>query len=156
MLLHSEAAERLARIEDRLVAADAPTVSLISAIALEACDRRVENAGHISAQIGKLTDAHAWTDAALALIVNESPRWKLRRLAYDEGEWHCALCLQPDLPEWLDQSIETSHANLPLALLEAFVEAKRRDSETADESGSPTVPRIQAETRDLICCDNFL
>ena len=33
----------------------------------------------------------AWTDAALALIDLELPQWQFRRIAYDEGEWSCAL-----------------------------------------------------------------
>lgn len=155
MLFHSEVAERLARIADRLAAADTVTTGLISTIAIAACDRRADGAGPLSAQICKLTEAGAWTDAALALIANELPRWKLRRLAYDEGEWHCTLSLQRDLPEWLDQAVETTHPDLSLALLKAFVEAKRRDGEAPEETGSPIVPRIRPEYRDLICCDNF-
>ena len=154
MLFHSEGAERLARIADRLAAGDTATAGLISTIAIAACDR-TDGAGHLSAQICKLTEAGAWTDAALALIVNELPRWKLRRLAYDEGEWHCTLSLQRDLPEWLDQPVETTHPDLSLALLKAFVEAKRRNSDAPEETRLPTVPRIRRDYRGLICCDNF-
>jgi len=41
----------------------------------------------------------------LALIDLELPPWQVRRIAYDEGEWHCALSRQRELPDWLDQSI---------------------------------------------------
>lgn len=154
MLFRSDNAERLARIADSLVVADTATVGLVSAIAVAACDRR-DGAGQISTQIRKLTEAGAWTDASLALIANKLPRWKLRHLAYDEGEWHCTLSPQRDLPDWLDEPVETTHSNLPLALLKAFVEVKRRDGETAEDTRSPTAPRIRPEYRDLLCCDNF-
>lgn len=154
MLFHSASPERLARIADRLIAADTATADLISAIATEVCDG-ADSAGEIFARIRKLTDAGAWTDAALALISNELPRWKLRRLAYDEGEWHCTLSLQRDLPDWLDEPVETVHPDLSMALLKAFIEAERRDGVTLEEPRSPTGPRIRQDYRDLICCDNF-
>ena len=53
------------------------------------------------------------------------PQWQVRRIAYDEGEWHCALSRQRELPDWLDQSVEAHHADLALAILSAFVEAQR-------------------------------
>ncbi|MES2603237.1 MAG: hypothetical protein V4602_20755 [Pseudomonadota bacterium] len=153
-MFHSEDAGRLARITDRLIATDTATAGLISAIAIAACDR-ADGAGQVSVRIRKLTEAGAWTDAALALISSELPRWKLRRLAYDEGEWHCTLSPQRDLPDWLDEAVETAHPDLPLALLKAFVEAKRRNSDAPEETRSPTVPRIRRDYPDLICCDNF-
>lgn len=154
MLCHSERAARLARIADRLIVADTATTGLISAITAAVCNR-TNGAGQITARIHKLTEAGAWTDAALALIANKLPRWKLRRLAYDEGEWHCALSRQRDLPDWLDEPIEVAHPDLSLALLKAFVEAERRDDVAPEETQSPTVPRIRRDYRDLNCCDNF-
>ena len=71
-----------------------------------------------TAQIERLIGSGAWTDAALAMIDLELPQWRLRRIAYDEGEWHCALSQQRELPDWLDQTIEAHHADLPLAILE--------------------------------------
>src|SRR5262250_1998505 len=44
-----------------------------------------------TARVEQLIAAGAWTDAALALIDLELPLWQVRRLAYDEGEWHGAL-----------------------------------------------------------------
>ena len=78
-----------------------------------------------TAHIERLIESQAWTDAALALIDLELPQWQVRRLAYDDGEWYCALSRQRELPDWLDQSIETRHADLALAILSAFVEAQR-------------------------------
>ena len=63
-----------------------------------------------------------------------------RRIAYDEGEWYCALSRQRELPDWLDQSIEARHADLALAILSAFVEAQRI-SAPSSRTSVPTVPR---------------
>ena len=105
----------------------------------------------------------AWTDAALALIDLELPQWQVRRLAYDEGEWHCALSRQRELPDWLDQSIETRHADLALAILSAFVEAQRisatvsrtsvpdRAAATPTRSTSRSAATISPESRELRC-----
>jgi hypothetical protein len=66
-------------------------------------------------RIERLIDYGAWTDAALALLELELPHWQLRRLVYDDGEWHCALSRQRELPEWLDdRSIESHHADLAM------------------------------------------
>jgi len=91
-------------------------------------------------------------DAALALIELELPQWQVRRIAYDEGEWYCALSRQRELPEWLDQSIETQHADLPLAILSAFVEAQRVPA----PSSRTSVPPVPSNALYVaLCCDNF-
>ena len=70
------------------------------------------------------------------------PQWQVRRLAYDDGEWYCALSRQRELPDWLDQSIETRHADLALAILSAFVEAQR----VSAPSSRTSVPTRAAAT----------
>ena len=97
-------------IDDRLRDAQAMTAGLMSDLIAETCRRyppvmRTTN----SQRIERLIQSGAWMDAALALIELELPQWQLRRIAYDEGEWHCALSRQRELPEWLDQPIETHH-----------------------------------------------
>ena len=106
-----------------------------------------------TARIEQLIRSEAWTDAALALIDLELPLWQVRRLAYDEGEWHCALSRQRELPDWLDQSIEARHADLSLAILSAFVEAQR----VSVPSSRPSVPVVKGDLMrcEPICCDNF-
>ena len=89
-----------------------------------------------TARVERLIRSGAWTDAALALIDLELPQWQVRRLVYDEGEWHCALSRQRELPDWLDEPIETRHADLALAILSAFVEAQRLTA----SSSRPSVP----------------
>ena len=76
-------------------------------------------------RLAQLIQSDAWTDAALALIDLELPLWQVRRLTYDNGEWYCALSRERELPDWLDQSIEARHADLALAILCAFLEARR-------------------------------
>jgi hypothetical protein len=112
-------------LSDRLRDTCAVTADTIADIIRETC-RRFPSQSQTgkTARIERLIRSGAWTDAALALIDLELPQWQLRRVAYDEGEWHCALSRQRELPDWLDQPIETHHADLPLAILSAFVEAQ--------------------------------
>ena len=96
----------------------------------------------------------AWTDAALALIDLELPQWQVRRIAYDDGEWYCALSRERELPDWLDRSIEARHADLALAILSAFVDA-RRLSAPLKRTSVPPVPRHVNPLCQPVCCDNF-
>ena len=143
------------QLDDRLRDADAVTRELISEVVDATC-RRFPSIGQPekTARIEQLIGSEAWTDLALALIDLELPQWQVRRIAYDEGQWHCALSRQRELPEWLDQSIETHHADLPLAILSAFVEA-RRHSLTASEGRPKSVPQVRPRQGYAICCDNF-
>jgi hypothetical protein len=139
----------------RLRDATAVTTELLSDVISEACwrfppIRRTEKA----AQIVLLIRSGAWTDAALALIDVELPQWQVRRIIYDEGEWHCALSRQRELPDWLDQSIEASHADLSLAILIAFVEAQHV-SVPPIRTSVPTVPHPANPLYEPVCCDNF-
>jgi hypothetical protein len=106
-------------------------------------------------RLKQLLGACAWTDAALALIELELPLWHIRRIAYDTGEWHCALSRQCEIPDWLDQAVESRHANLTLAILSPFVEAQG----TLAAAKRPSVPGVSGErgvTCDIpMCCDNF-
>src|ERR1700687_3127525 len=108
-------------LSDRLRNALAANATLMIEIIDTAC-RRFPSSGQSekTARIEQLIRSAAWTDAALALIDLELPLWQVRRLAYDEGEWHCALSRQRELPDWLDQSIEAPHLDLALAILSAF------------------------------------
>ena len=80
---------------DRLLGAHAVTSEAVSEIVGDICRRFPSTGrGEKSARIARLIEAEAWTDAALALIDLELPQWQVRRIAYDEGEWHCALSPQ--------------------------------------------------------------
>lgn len=111
--------------------------------------------GEKTARVEQLIRSRAWTDVALALIDLELPLWQVRRIAYDEGEWHCALSRERELPDWLDQSIEARHADLTLAILSAFVEAQRA-SEPERRTSVPAVNRSMWEFYEPMPTDNFL
>ncbi len=156
MLYHSSRTKRLIAIANRLRDANGLTDDLITTIVTEAYRDDENGPDDIPTQMQKLISAEAWTDAGLALIVNKLPKWKLRRLVYDEGQWHCALSLKPDFPEWLDDAVETSHWNLSLAILSAFVEALRQLPEAPKATRTPTVPRVRVERDETIFCENFV
>jgi hypothetical protein len=140
---------------DRLRNAPEANATLMAETIDTAC-RRFPSSGQSerTARIEQLIRSEAWTDAALALIDLELPLWQVRRLVYDEGEWHCALSRQRELPDWLDQSIEARHADLSLAILSAFAEAQRVNAPLS----RPSVPVVKGNLNPLyepVCCDNF-
>ena len=144
-----------ADLGDQLRNAGDVTAELLSDI-VHAIGRRLSSADQNAraARVAQLIESQAWTDAALALIDLELPQWQVRRLAYDDGEWYCAVSRQRDLPDWLDQSIETRHADLALAMLSAFVEAQRISS-TSSRTSVPAVPQHADLTYEPVCSDNF-
>jgi hypothetical protein len=156
MLYHSSRAKRLIAIANRLCDANGLTDDLVAAIAKEAYRNDENGQEAIPARLKKLISAGALTDAGLSLIADKLPQWKLRRLVYDEGRWHCALSLQPDLPEWLDDAIETHHWDLSLAILSAVVEALRQLPEIPRATRMPMVPRVRATRDEIVLCDNFI
>jgi hypothetical protein len=144
-----------AELSDRLHDAHAVTAELISEVIDETC-RRPPSAGQAekTARLEKLIGSGAWTDAAFALIDLELPQWQVRRIAYDEGEWHCALSRQRELPDWLDQSIEARHADLSLAIFSAFVDAQRIMAPSSRTS-VPAVSRDAGALYEPVLTDNF-
>ncbi len=107
-----------------------------------------------TAGVQQLIPSRAWTDATLALIDLELPFWRIRRLAYDDGEWYCALSRERELPDWLDQAIEVRHTDLSLAILGAFVEAQRI-SERESRTSVPAVKATASEFYEPLSIDNF-
>jgi hypothetical protein len=144
-----------AELDDQLRDAHVVTSELLAEIIREAC-RRFPSVGQSkkSERIERLIQTAAWTDAALALIDLELPLWQVRRIAYDEGEWYCALSRERELPDWLDRSVEARHADLALAILSAFVDAQRIAS-PASSTSVPAVPRDANPLYEPVCCDNF-
>ena len=155
-MLHIRDINDLGGLNARLRDAGTADATLVNEVMSTAC-RRYPSLGQTekTARLERLIQSSAWTDAALALIDLELPFWQVRRLAYDDGEWYCALSRERELPDWLDQSIEGRHADLALAILCAFVEAQRvsaRESRTS-------VPDVSATTRDLyetLPIDNYV
>ena len=144
-----------AELGDRLRNAYAVTAEFLSDIISQTC-RRFPSTGQSAktARIERLIESGAWTDAALALIDLELPQWQIRRLAYDDGEWHCALSRHRELPDWLDQPIEAHHTDLALAILSAFVEAQRVGAPPRRPS-VPTVPLDVNPLYEPVYSDNF-
>jgi hypothetical protein len=140
---------------DRLRDADAVTAEFLSDIISKTC-RRFPSQGQSgkTARVERLIQSGAWTDAVLALIDLELPQWQIRRLAYDEGEWYCALSRERLLPDWLDQSVEAHHADLALAILSAFVEVQRI-SVPSSRTSVPAVTRDASPLYEPVCSDNF-
>ena len=155
MLSDPKHEDRFNRLTEQLRLAQALTPSLISNVIADTCIRlpvltRAGKAGRID----QLIKAGAWTDAVLALTEFELPAWKLRRLIFEDGEWFCSLSKQPNLPVAIDNTADGRHEVLPLAILSAFVEARRLTNATA-ETSSPTVPRVRPTEGYAVCCDNF-
>jgi hypothetical protein len=119
----------------------------------EGCIRFAPHESPAKLKIGRLIGAGAWTDAALALIAFELPQWKLRRILYEDGEWHCVLSKQPQLPMGLDEIAEGSHASLPLAILIALLQALRDPA--GRESGGTGALQVTPLAGHAMCCDNF-
>ncbi|WP_167406765.1 hypothetical protein [Bradyrhizobium forestalis] len=142
-------------LAERLRKAHAMTRPLMLDIIAHAC-RRFPSLGQSerTARVTRLIDAEAWVDAVLALTELELPLWRVRRIAYDEGEWHCALSRDRELPDWLDAAVEGRHGDLAIALLSAFVEVQA----LAMESSRPSVPSVRPVLDPLyepVACDNF-
>ena len=144
-----------ADLGDQLRDASIVTPEFMAEIISQAC-RRFPSLGQSArtAHIERLIESGGWTDAALALIELELPQWQVRRLAYDQGEWYCALSRERELPEWLDQSIEGRHADLTLAILSAFVEAQQIAAPSSRTS-VPAVTRDNGSVYEPMSCDNF-
>jgi hypothetical protein len=155
MLLNPKHEDRHDRLMEQLRLAPALTADLISNVVAGACTRLpVLNKAGKAARLDQLIGAGAWSDATFALIELELPAWKLRRLVYDDGEWFCSLSKQPNLPVEFDDTADARHEVLPLAILSAFLEA-RRGTNAARETSSPTVPQVRPTSGYAICCDNF-
>ena len=145
----------LNQLDARLCSAPTLTVEPMSDVVAASCPRlALLQHTERAARAEQLIQQGAWTDAAFALLALELPQWQLRRLVYDDGEWHCALSSQREMPEWLDQSIEARHADLPIAILRAIISA-RRVSVPSTRSSVPTAPRAASDLYEPVCSDNF-
>ena len=154
MAFGSDRAVLLDRLDEAVRFAPQPTHGLVSKIIAGACSRipLLSKAGK-AAGIDRLVESSAWVDAALALIELELPGWRVRRLICEDGQWHCSLSRQPNLPIALDDTADATHEVLPLAILLAFLQARRRTALAAQSV--PAVPLSEPVLAETICCDNF-
>jgi hypothetical protein len=153
MLRHQTFQGSLVSLIDRLEQTPNLTSRLFDEVVASACAQQA-NTSPPTKRLEKFVAAEAWTDAALHLIEREAPAWSVRRLVLEDGEWICCLSRQPNLPLELDDCAEARHTALPLALLSAFLEARRLDT-CARKAMARTVPQIRPETGYPVCCDNF-
>jgi hypothetical protein len=139
----------------KLRAADNVTPELMAEI-LKVSGRRflLRAHGEQARYFNQLIEARAWVDVALRLLELELPLWRIRRIAYDGGEWYCALSRQRELPAWLDQCIEARHHDLALAILTAFVEAQPTAEPVSGTSVPASFGRLDPDYVPL-CSDNF-
>jgi hypothetical protein len=154
MSFDSNDERRLDALQAHLRCARTITPDLAAHVIAQACPRFQARHSHARAKVLGLLECGARTDAALALLEWELPSWKLRRLIYDDGEWHCSLSKQLWVPAELDDLAEAAHENLPLAVLSALVEA-RRISLTTVAVRPKSVPQIRATSGHVLCSDNF-
>jgi hypothetical protein len=142
------------RLDEAVRFAPKPTAELFAKIIAGACIRiPILGKSGKAARLSGLVETRAWTDAALALIELELPSWKLRRLIWEEGEWFCSLSRQPNLPLALDDTADASHEVMALAILRAFLQARRRAAAVPHPVAA--VPAIDPAQVRLLCCDNF-
>jgi hypothetical protein len=155
MLSNPNHENRLDRLAEQIRLSPAPSRELISDIVAIACTRlQILNKTGKADRVHRLIAAGAWNDAALALIELELPAWKLRRLVYEDGEWYCSLSQQAHLPLAFDDTVDATHEVLPLAIMVAFVEARRKTF-AAPATGLMTTPSIRPISGYAVCCDNF-
>jgi hypothetical protein len=147
--------QNTATLGERLHDALAVTPSLIADVIHETCRRfSSQKQTGKTERIEQLIAMGAWTDAALALVELELPQWRVRRLVYDSGEWHCALSRQRELPDWLDDSVEGRHADLALAILSALVEVQH-NTPPSNPPSAPAARRKDSTLYEPLVADNF-
>ena len=146
--------KHLRELQQELHRASTITPGLMADVIARACQRLPALARTEQARVVRLVASGALVDATLMLLALDLPQWKLRRLIYDDGQWRCSLSKHIGLPAELDDMAEADHESLPLAILSAFVEARRHNLSTAQSrpQSTPLVGRTQGYA---ICCDNF-
>jgi hypothetical protein len=108
--------EHLGMLETRVRHAHVLTSELVADVIADVCVRFAGCETSAKLRVKRLIDAGAWTDATLALLELELPQWTLRGIVYEDGEWHCRLSRQAQLPLGLDEVAEASHKILSLAI----------------------------------------
>src|SRR6516225_2462446 len=148
--------EQLQRLSELRESLDrAPEISRVHMLDVIAhgCTRFHAHASITQAKVIRLIEAGAFVDATCALQELEMPQWKLRRIVHDDARWHCLFSKHPAVPMELDDVAEGSHDVLPLAILSAFLEARRLTL-----AANPRPPRSDPQARfhgQVVCCDNF-
>jgi hypothetical protein len=140
-------------LQEQLRHARTLTPYLVATVITCACPRFEAHPPMAKHRFKRLIEERAWVELAFALLEFELPRWKLRRVVYENDEWCCSLSRQPGIPFELDDMAEAAHEALSLAVMSALVEARRMSLERSKVS---TVPQIRSAQGRAICCDNFV
>jgi hypothetical protein len=130
------------------------TPELLSAIVGHAC-KRLSLLNRGSAPVDRLRDllsAGAAVEALLDLVAIETPNWRVRRIALDDGEWYCMLSRNPELPIELSDAVEAHHLSLPCAIALALMEAQ---AEGVQIPSDVRAPKAAPTSMHVVCCDNF-
>ena len=143
--------QRREMLQARVRHSRAITAELLARVATEVCTRFSAHGNAAKERLNQLVACGAWTDAVLLLLQLELPLWKLRRILYEEGGWHCFLSQQPWFPLEFDEGAEATHELLPLAILLAFIEAR-----SAVGSAAASAPQANATPSCTVCCENLL
>jgi hypothetical protein len=154
MAFLSDHAVLLDRLDEAVCLAPEPSLDLFAKVIAGACSRVpvLAQSGNAT-KLGRLGESGAWTDAVLALIELELPGWSARRLICEGGIWSCSLSRQPNLPAALDDTADGTHDAMPLAILRAFLQARRMA--TADSRHGAGVPLVESVRAAFVCCENF-
>ncbi|SRR5258707_2927020 len=142
--------ERLEKLQMHVRRSRAITPELFTEVMAEACIRFAAHGNATKALFNQLVAHGAWTDAVLLLLQFELPQWKLKRILYDDGEWHCFLSKQPQFPFGYGEGAEARHEVLQLAMLIAFIKAR-----SAVTTAATSVPQVSVQPSCRVCCDNF-
>lgn len=97
--------------------------------------------------------AHAWFDATMILLQIELPVWSVRRIVRDDGRWYCSLSRCPQLPIELDDTVDTTHEHIALAVLLGLMQAKLRP--VAEATGDVRLRNNPPSDTTRLCCENF-
>lgn len=155
MAFGSDHAVLLDRLDEAIRFAPQPTRDLFAKIVAGACMRvPILIQSGKRTELGRLIESGAWTDAALVLVELELPGWTPRRLLCEGGRWSCSLSQHPNLPVALDDTADGSHDVMPLAIMRALLQARRKAA-TAPRS-TASVPLVEQAVAELVCCENFV
>jgi hypothetical protein len=151
MAYHRDLAVRMSRAVSRICSGEADGGHrLCSSIVDCAASIDTPRQGFIVGRVELLASAGARLDAALALLAM-APEWRLRRLVFDEGRWHCSLSRQSGLPDWLDDTVDAHAADSAVAVVTALADLA---GSCAVEHGEDTRPIDDGAER--VSCDHFV
>ena len=104
--------EYLRELQEELRRARTIAPEVLAEVIARACPRLPAHHPSAKARVARLLESGAFADATLALLELELPHWKLRRLIYEDGEWHCSLSKHVGLPVEFDEMAEIGRAHV--------------------------------------------